>query len=504
MKQLAGLMVAFWLFLVGSLRAGVAQELRFPPNRIAVVGAGIGGSSAAYFLRQKFGKHVQIDLFEKGEVGGRLATVDMEGGQYEAGGSVIHPLNLHMKTFVKELGLSVRAPSDSLVGIHNGEDFVFQESHWFIVNIVKMLWRYGLNFLRMYMWVEDMLDKFMRIYRYQTFDYSFSTTESLLHALGGNDFMTKLNVTVDEALQRAGFSQKFIDEIVTPAMRVNYNQGVKINGFVGAVSLAGTDSGLWSVEGGNKLVCTGLVYSSKAQLIQGTVTSMQEKVRPLKSGGTVKLYELSYETSAGPGLEMYDIVVIATPLNKDVSNISFLGFNPPIHTFSKRYQQTVATFVHGQLNSSFFGCSSPCRFEVSEILTTDNPKLFFSSVGAVSPVKAKSESEASQSAESLKVWKVFSPEPLTKDQLDLLFKSHHAVSEKKWLAYPLYSPPEKMPPVILHDRIYYVNSIELAASAMEMSAISAKNVALLAHHRWYGKDGQIDQEDLTERLKSEL
>ncbi|XP_063304725.1 prenylcysteine oxidase 1-like [Pelobates fuscus] len=498
MQTWLGVLFAGSAFIVCVLHAGDTEELRFPPSRIAVIGAGIGGSSAAYFLRHKYGKHIQIDVFEKGEVGGRLATVDMEGAQYEAGGAVIHPLNLHMKTFVKELGLHVRSPTSSIVGIYNGDDFVFQESNWFLINIIKMLWYYGLNFIRMYMWVEDMLDKFMRIYRYQTFEYSFSSTESLLHALGGNDFITKLNMTIDENMQKAGFSQKFIDEIVGPAMRVNYGQGVKINGFVGSVSLAGTDSGLWAIEGGNKLVCSGLIYASKAQLIKGIVTSVEEKIRPMKSGGTVKLYELSYETSAGSQLGLYDIVIIATPLNRGLSEITFLGFDPPIETFSKHYQQTVATFVHGRINTSFFGCAKPC--ELSEVLTTSNPKLFFSSIGAVAPVK---ETESPYPG-GLKIWKVFSPQPLTKDQLNLLFESHHAVKVKTWLAYPHYDPPEKMPPIILHDRIYYLNSIEWAASAMEMSAISAKNIALLSHHRWYGKNEQIDQEDLTERLKSEL
>lgn len=48
------------------------------------------------------------------------------------------------------------------MGIYNGEEFVFEESNWYIVNLLKLLWRYGLNPLRMSMWVEDMLDKFMR------------------------------------------------------------------------------------------------------------------------------------------------------------------------------------------------------------------------------------------------------------------------------------------------------------------------------------------------------
>lgn len=42
-----------------------------------------------------------------------------------------------------------------------------------------------------------------------------------------------LNKTIDEAMQEAGFSHKFINEVVCPAMRVNYGQGVTINSFVG-------------------------------------------------------------------------------------------------------------------------------------------------------------------------------------------------------------------------------------------------------------------------------
>ncbi len=70
----------------------------------AVVGAGIGGAAAAYYLRQEFGAGVKIDVFEPNDVGGRLATVKMGDYEYEMGGSVIHPLNLHMKHFIERLG----------------------------------------------------------------------------------------------------------------------------------------------------------------------------------------------------------------------------------------------------------------------------------------------------------------------------------------------------------------------------------------------------------------
>lgn len=71
---------------------------------VAVVGAGIGGTATAHFLRQHFGPEVRIDVFEKGTVGGRLATVTVNHHDYESGGSIIHSLNLHMQNFVKQIG----------------------------------------------------------------------------------------------------------------------------------------------------------------------------------------------------------------------------------------------------------------------------------------------------------------------------------------------------------------------------------------------------------------
>ncbi|NWH69321.1 PCYOX oxidase, partial [Piaya cayana] len=468
----------------------------------AVVGGGVGGAAAAFFLRQRFGRAVRLQVLERGALGGRLATLQVEGSSYEAGASVLHPLNLHMKHFVKELGLSTAPVQSNLMGVYNGEEFVFEQSSWYLINLLKLLWHYGLNPLRMYTWVEDLLDKFMRVYRFQAHDYAFSSNERLFHALGGDDYVQLLNQTIDEAMQRAGFSHKFINEMVCPAIRVDYGQGLKINAFVGAVSLAGVDSGLWSVKEGNQLVCTGLISSSKAEVIPGTVVSIEPKIRPTRTGDPVKLYQVTYNTSSGLTSDLYDIVVIAAPLGRTMANISFKNFDPPIPEFPNRYHQTITTLVHGRLNASFFGYHDPSAFHLGAVLTTENPKLFINSVGVVSPVGGGS-AEVKLPLQSA-VWKVFSEEVLTKEQLRLLFSSYDSVAVKPWLAYPHYSPPEKCPPIVLHERIYYLNGIERAASAMEMSAIAAKNAALLAYHQWFGNADKIDQEDLHEKLKTEL
>lgn len=59
-------------------------------------------------------------------------------------------------------GIPQRKDVPSKMAIFDGKHILFEESNWFIVNFFRMLWRYGLNFLRMQMWVETVLDKFMR------------------------------------------------------------------------------------------------------------------------------------------------------------------------------------------------------------------------------------------------------------------------------------------------------------------------------------------------------
>lgn len=502
----SSLLLLLGLWQIGTRSLASAPQLQDQPKRIAIVGAGIGGTATAFYMRQEFGAAVKIDVFEPGDVGGRLATVKMGDYEYETGGSVIHPLNLHMKHFIEKLGIPQRKDVSSKMAIFDGKEIMFEESDWFIVNFLRMLWRYGFNFLRMQMWVESVLDKFMRIYQYQQYGYSFSSVERLLHAMGGDGFLTLMNQTLEETMMGEGFSQIFLNDIVAPIARVNYGQSVRINGFVGAVSLAGADSGLWAVDGGNRKVCSGLLYHSKSELIPAKVTSISVKVRPSKTGTTASFYEVNYVGESGSAHSLYDIVVVATPLHQGKSDIAFSGFSPPLPShYPGRYHQTVSTLVHGLLNMSYLGTTEPASdFTVSDVLTTDSKGSVINSLSSLDPVHIP-QGYKRPPASQTKVWKVFSPQPLSQEQLQNMFLSWDLVSETKWLAYPSYSPPQrKTPPFILHNRLYYLNAIEWAASAMEMSAISARNVALLAHHRWHQQEGKIDQEDLHTRLRGEL
>lgn len=73
----------------------------------------------------------------------------------------------------------------------------------------------------------------IRIYKYQAHGYAFSSVEELLSSLGGSGFLNMTRRPLSESLLELGVSQRFIDEVIAPIMRVNYGQNSSIPAFVG-------------------------------------------------------------------------------------------------------------------------------------------------------------------------------------------------------------------------------------------------------------------------------
>lgn len=59
---------------------------------------------------------MEIDIFERQHVGGRLAPITISGQNYNAGGSFIHPANMYMVNFTEMLGKNINQISDDLEG----------------------------------------------------------------------------------------------------------------------------------------------------------------------------------------------------------------------------------------------------------------------------------------------------------------------------------------------------------------------------------------------------
>ena len=113
-------------FLLGTLLL-LAATTSAEKTKIAVVGGGIGGASVSYFLRQEF-PDADIATFESSSVlGGRLATVEVDGRSYETGGSIIHSANKYMTNFLEICKMKKKQSApDAPFSLHKDGEVVFQ------------------------------------------------------------------------------------------------------------------------------------------------------------------------------------------------------------------------------------------------------------------------------------------------------------------------------------------------------------------------------------------
>ena len=370
----------------------------------------------------------------------------------------------------------------SPIGIFNGKVFSVRLGTSKIMNLFKTLWHYGLSIIRMDFSIKSTLKNFKTIYTLQERGESFASVPDMLKAMGNDDMYALTQVTAkDYFVNKLGWSEKLVEEFVMAAMRVNYGQSVEtISAFTAYVSLAGADDGsLWSVVGGNWNIPSKVLEASGATFHEDEVTA----VTRIKINGKVH-YKLT--TIAGgdfPG--NFDVVIIANPLNTSTVKFENFATSPYTTSATTPYHRTVAEFIHGQINMDFFGCSENDKTFPLTILTTgiESATFIFCSVSIEIPSEVTQKDVKNYikpiSENPDRVWKAFVPEPLTDEQKEMMFKEIKDQATFDWLAYPEYSPPEKFPPFILDDGVFYINTIEKAASAMEMSAIGAKNTALL-------------------------
>lgn len=229
------------------------------------------------------------------------------------------------------------------------------------------------------------------------------------------------------------------------------------------MSLAGIHPGLWSVNGGNKLIVENLVNESQASVIFKKVVKIE-----LQDDETFSVHTMD-------STKNYDAVIIATPLTSDAKlPIEFCGFPNEI-TINGQYHKTVATIIHGKINYKYF--SFPSENSVPDLILSVGNDTFFNSLGRIFPAKEEAN-------DNNNVWKVFSPIPLKEQELDYLFSERYETQVFDWLAYPNYTSydiDKTNDSFVLHRNLYYVNAVEWAASAMEMSAVAGKNAALLVY-----------------------
>ena len=474
------MMARLWLItallaspIFSSVTTDEFDDVKDATPKIAIIGGGIGGTSTAFFIKKALPRS-QVDVFEKGDVGGRLRTTKIAGREYEVGGSVIHPKNEYMTNFLEVCNLTkaTRGPSKKTSIYHHGE-LVVELSDWSSWSTIQLLWRYGfISLLRLRGFVHDMLWHFKQVYPKLDHGQTYNNALDLLNDMyPSSSYPSLLTESLHSALKHAGINELLINELGRIATRVNYGQLPEaIHAFVGSVAIAGTQGELWAVKGGNYRIPECLLEVSNARKIEKLV----KKVEKGSEGG--------YLVDG----EKYDMVVIASPQTSDEPSRLDLGSLAPKNGFEGSYHRTVANIVHGTLRKSVF--TSQENF----ILDADSNVI---SVASLVPTDYDPSKDADINALP-SVYKVFSKQPLSDQELNRIFdkpadlfingeRTKLEVQVFDWQAYPEYSVGQPMQDFVLGEGLFYLNAIEKAASAMEMSSLAGRNVAnlVVAHAR---------------------
>jgi len=407
-----------------------------------------------------------VTIIDSGVVGGRLATTVMAGREYETGGSIIHPANRLMEEHLVRCNFKKsKSHEDGPFSLISNDQIIFQASDG-IIGSIKSVLRYGLfSLMKLDYFVGNLLDNFGSIYGKLNAGHGYESVASLLDAMSpvskfgdnSHEMLALTKMTTEKKLQQLAISEELIHEIGMVASKVNYGQFPDtLHGFVGSVSLAGIQGGLWNVEGGNYRIPQCLLDKSgaklkqaSAKLIVNTDNGFNVTFQPVEGGEDI--------------IENFDMVVVATPLTADKTNLKVVIDQSEL-SFPGSFQRTLAYIVHGELDP-VYGDDQMFFIDKDDIIA---------SISLLSPVDYNPDNDHLPH-----VYKIFSREELTDEHIRKYFPTVYEVKLIDWLAYPKYETFPGLDSFVLHNNLFYLNSIEWAASAMEMSALAARNVANL-------------------------
>ncbi|KAF9182864.1 hypothetical protein BGZ51_004379 [Haplosporangium sp. Z 767] len=480
-----------------------------PAKSIAIIGAGAGGASTAYYLhnylqppQSRYMVNHSITIFEQSDkIGGRCTAFRVrnpgEKDEFvEVGASIFVKVNHNLNDAVKEFGLKTKPLDNELAAIWNGKEFIFEESQWRFWSVLKGLRRWGLAPLKLQRLLKKSLSNMLQSYK------SVESFDSIAAFAKRFQLEKAASVFSDIYLEENGIGKLYTKEIVEVATRVNYGSNLnEIHALGALVTMAAEDA--LQVQDGNFQIFEGMVGQSKAHVRLNTKVTRVHKVASLHKGAEPR-FEV---TTASGHSEIFDSIVIAAPIHS--INIDFDLDLPPQPKVN--YRTIHATFVRGHVNSAYFNATSANKFP-SHILTTNSDAEFIS----LSIQIRLSTGET--------VTKIFSSEPIQADLLDRLYSSRTWVKRKVWKAYPRLQPiPSSLDVNPISDGaekslqpsqeqyvfgqqphqgqnaalaawgkveivpgVFYLNAFEPLISTMETETIAGKNVARLLRDRILG------------------
>ncbi|KAG9004826.1 hypothetical protein FRB90_010688 [Tulasnella sp. 427] len=471
--------------LAWSAQASQVQLGMKHPLRIAIIGAGAGGSSAAFWIQkaqERHGTDIQVDIFEKLKyVGGRSITVhpydDPSLPAEELGASIFVSANKNLFRAAREFGLEFADSFDGDdVTVWNGEEvlFTYTGSWW---DNIKILWRYGYwSPSRTSTLTQQMIDRFLTMYTLSMSQWT--SVNSLTNNLGFANYTAQSGLDV---FTSHGVSAKFAEEMIEAATRVNYARDVNMIHGVGA-GVCMVPDGAAQIAGGNFKIFEEFIKRSGAKLHLNTTVHQLQK--SLSASNDRRVWTLSGDSSV-PSTP-YDHVILAAPFASSGITIqdSAASFLPEVEYVR----------LHVTLLSTTSSTARPERFGLNPgvhvgkmILTSENrkpngSKPDFNSISYHQSYERNDRKEY--------IWKVFSMDSKSDEWLEDVFGQGTLgwVYRKQWDSYPALRPVKSFPAVKADEGLWYVNSMEPFISTMETETLSSRNIVdtLLRESFGYG------------------
>ncbi|CAJ0831263.1 14971_t:CDS:2, partial [Entrophospora sp. SA101] len=395
-------------------------------KKLAIIGAGAGGSSASYWLKEAFTNsslNVNTTVYEQSSiVGGRAKTIKFEynGEKFniELGATLFIDDNYNMFNSAKKFGLEFIKPGeevpDARFGIWTGEKFIFEESSHSYWNLIKIIWKYGIAPFKVKSLVRETIKAFLGIYE---FEKPFTSIESAAKRLNIHSLQTLTGDYYFSEIKK--INKNYIYDFIEPAVRANYGQNISDIHAIGTfISLA--PQGAKGIKGGNFLLFEKFIENSGANLQLNSKVIKIKKLPEKSSIDTIDSSKYLVYTKSGT-IEEYDGIILATPISFD---------DLPL-----------------------------------QILTTNGPKVDFLVLGTRKRL---------DNGETIN--KFFTRNHLSDEVLNKIYLNKSWIYRKVWKSYPKLLPNQTFPPLEIDENFFYVNSFEPFISTMETETVSSKNI----------------------------
>lgn len=413
-------------------------------QNISIVGAGIGGASCAWYLN-KFDNITGVNVFESRDyIGGRIKEVMFGGYIMELGAEAWSSVNFYIRNIVWELNIEIRqsSPQNITVMIWDEDEFV----NWELIALMNK--DTDICFLSQ---INDFVDKIYLNYVERELHSPFTSINEFLSYGGFTNFTLK---TFNDYLDKCNASEKYKRILISPYTRAVYDQALNLQSFAGDVVFV------------NMLVPTHMAKYGNSQIPKEMFKHAQSNIHLNTSVEIIEWTGENYIILANGQKYISDYVIIASPIEK--TNIQFI--NVEFYT-NITYREFVAFYVFyveaENINPTYFGLTSNNTIP-NTIFTTSNSTLPFTFLGY-----------QGTSLKGHNMYSIFSNTDIS-DLFNDIFINLYNYTMQDWpYTFPKLIPTNQFQPIILAKNLYYCNTIESTASAMEMSVIAGRNIAQL-------------------------